>query len=299
MAKADISRLSGARKAAILLTSLDQEVSALAFSKMGPGEIESVSFEIARMEEVSKPDRDAIIEEYYNVTLAQEYISKGGFNYAKSLLERSMPPGEAQRIIESLESSMQSKPFQFLVSADPDQLLTFIQDEHPQTIALIITYLNPQQSAEVLSGLPPEKQIEVVKRIANMENTNPDVIKQVERSLETKLSAIVGQELQETGGVEAVAEVLNLVDRAPLMEPIGIRRATLSLNPTTSASTILEPKWLCILHRLPTGTRKPRHSITKPTIRLIDPLMCIGLHSAICLSCFGKMDCSFIKIYSG
>jgi flagellar motor switch protein FliG len=132
----------------------------------------------------------------------------------KNLISKSLPEADAKKIIEQVNQTIQSAPFAFLQKAESENLLTFIQDEHPQTIALIMTYLRPNQAAEILQGLPAKKQIEVVQRVAKMEHTNPDVIKEVEKSLEKRLTSIVSQELEKTGGVEAVAEMLNLVDRS-------------------------------------------------------------------------------------
>jgi flagellar motor switch protein FliG len=129
------------------------------------------------------------------------------------LLERSLPAEEAAVIMEGLEQSIQMTPFHFLQKAEAASLVTFVQDEHPQTIALILTHLQAKQAAEVLAALQPKKQIEVVRRVATMGQTTPEAIRQVEKGLESKLSTIVSQDLERSGGVESIAEILNLVDR--------------------------------------------------------------------------------------
>jgi flagellar motor switch protein FliG len=206
--------LTGARKAAILLISLDQELAVKVLSLMERDTIETLSMEIAKLEEISRDERDAVIEEFYHLHLAHQYVEHGGVAYARALLERVLPADEVARIIETIEQSMKMAPFGFLQRAEPENLLTFLQDEHPQTIALILAHIAPSQAAGVLAGLPVKKQLEVVKRLATMEHTSPEVISQVEKALEKKLAAIVTEELREAGGVEAVAEILNLTDRA-------------------------------------------------------------------------------------
>jgi flagellar motor switch protein FliG len=214
MAKDIVEEFKGAKKAAIFLLSVEQEVAARIMSALEPDEIEAVSMELARLEKVTKEDRDRIIEEFYHLYLAQKYITQGGIGYAKALLEKSLPTSEAGRIIEMIQRSVAQMPFTFLKKADSENILTFILDEHPQTIALILSHLIPTKAAEVLGGLPPEKQVEVVKRISTMEHTSPEVIQQVEGALEKRLAGLVTQEFQEAGGVETVAEILNVIERS-------------------------------------------------------------------------------------
>ena len=153
------------------------------------------------------------IRDSYQTQLASKYVETGGIEYARTLLQKSLSPDEANAILESLEQTIQETPFHFLKQADTEDLLTFISDEHPQTIALILAHLPPKQSAEILAGLTPKKQLEVVKRIARMEQTTPEVIRTVEKGLESRLASIVNQDLERAGGVETIAEILNLVDR--------------------------------------------------------------------------------------
>src|SRR5215210_5380805 len=206
--------ITGVRKSAILLLSLGQDQAAEILKRLPPEAVEEVSREIASLGEISVATRKDIFNEFYNQALANSYISEGGLEYAKSLLTKSLSEEDAKRVIKQVTQQVQTTPFSFLQKAESENLLTFIQDEHPQTIALILAHLPPQKASEIMVGLPSQKQIEVVKRIANMEQTNPEVIKEVERGLEHRLSDIVSQTFEKAGGVDTVAEILNLADRS-------------------------------------------------------------------------------------
>jgi len=206
--------LSGKEKAAIALIALGPELSAEVFKHMREDEIEELTLEIASMRKVPSEQKEQVLGELYHMYLAQEYIAQGGIDYAKEILERALGSQKAMEIIERLTASLQVRPFEFIRSTDPGQLLTFIQGEHPQTIALILAFLQPEQAGTILTALPPEKQVDVTKRLALMEHTSPEVIQEVERVLEAKLSALAGQDSTQVGGVEALVEVLNRVDRA-------------------------------------------------------------------------------------
>lgn len=205
--------LTSIRKAAILLVSIPRDSASLVMSKLTANAIEDVTREIATLGAVTDEQREAVISEFHSLALAKAYSDQGGIDYARDLLLKSLPKDESDRIIAQIEHQVYSKPFSFLAKTESESLLTFIQDEHPQTIALILAHLTPQKSSEVLAGLPLEKQIEVVNRISRMEQTSPDVIKEVEKGLEHRLSGLMTEHLQRVGGVQAVAEVLNLVDR--------------------------------------------------------------------------------------
>ena len=205
--------ISTIRKAAILLVSIPKEAASAVMNKLSANAIEDVTREIATLGSVTDDMREQVITEFHSLALAKAYSDQGGIDYARDLLAKSLPKDEADRIIAQIEHQVYSKPFSFLAKTESESLLTFIQDEHPQTIALILAHLTPQKSAEVLAGLQLEKQIEVVNRISRMEQTSPDVIKEVEKGLEHRLSGLMTERLQRVGGVQAVAEVLNLVDR--------------------------------------------------------------------------------------
>src|SRR5687767_11688793 len=196
------SDLPGVRKSAILLLSLDQDQAAQILKRLPPEAVEEVSREIASLGEISIATRKEVFGEFYNVALANSYLAEGGLEHAKSLLRKSLSEDDATRVIKQVTQQVQTTLFSFLQKDESENLLTFIQDEHPQTIALILAHLPSQKASEILVGLPGQKQIEVVKRIANMEQTNPEVIKEVERGLEHRLSDIVSQTFEKAGGVD-------------------------------------------------------------------------------------------------
>mgnify|MGYP003254294550 FL=1 len=212
MAEKEKEQLTGIQKAAILLIALGPEKSSLIFKHLKEEEIEDLTLEIANTKSVSPAVKEQIINEFYEVCLAQQYIAEGGIGYAKELLEKALGQEKAMDVIGKLTASLQVKPFEFVKKTDASQLLNFIQDEHPQTIALILSYLSSSQAATILAALTPEKQADVAKRIATMDRTSPDVIKEVERVLESKLSSLVNQDYTIIGGVDAVVDILNTVD---------------------------------------------------------------------------------------
>ena len=212
MARRD-SELTGMQKAAILLIALGPEKSSAIFKNLKEDEIESLTLEIANTRSVAPQVKEAVLEEFYQVCLAQQYISEGGIAYAKDLLEASLGEEKARDVISKLTVSLQVRPFEFIRKTDPSQLLNFIQDEHPQTIALILAYMPAQQAAQLISSLPPEKQADVAKRIAQMDRTSPDVIQEVERVLEKKLENLANQDYTIVGGVDSIVDILNSVDR--------------------------------------------------------------------------------------
>lgn len=205
--------MTGLRKSAIVLLSLDKPLAAEVMSQLRKEEVEALTMEIAKLQEVSKEEQEGAIDEFYNLGMARTEIERGGFEYAQALLEQSLGKDKAQQILDVVKQSMSSVPFGFLHKAGADNLLTFVSEEHPQTIALILSHLPPTLAAEVLAGLNATKQLEVVRRVANMEQTSPEVIRDVERSLEVRMSSAFNQQLEKAGGVQAVAEILNVADR--------------------------------------------------------------------------------------
>ncbi|MBN1497250.1 MAG: flagellar motor switch protein FliG [Spirochaetes bacterium] len=207
------SQLTGRQKAAIFLVSLGSEVSSEIFKHLREDEIEQLTFEIARLDRIEPEDRDKVLQEFQEMMMAQEFIQNGGIDYARDVLERALGTQKAIDIVNRLTSSLQVRPFDFIRRTDPSHLLNFIQGEHPQTIALILAYLDPQKSALILSGLPHQIQADVAKRIAQMDRTSPDVLREVERVLERKLSTLASEDFTSAGGIDAIVEVLNNVDR--------------------------------------------------------------------------------------
>lgn len=225
------SELSGLQKAAVLLIALGPEKSSHIFQHLKEDEIEELTLEIANTRSVTPQLKEDVIQEFYQLCLAQQYIAEGGIGYAKELLEKALGEEKARDVIGKLTASLQVKPFEFVRKTDASQLLNFIQDEHPQTIALIMSYLSAAQSSMILSALPPERQADVAKRIAMMDRTSPDVIKEVEKVLESKLASLVNQDYTIIGGVDAVVEILNSVDRGTekhIMETLEIEEPELA-----------------------------------------------------------------------
>ncbi|MBE2904092.1 flagellar motor switch protein FliG [Anoxybacillus sp. FSL W8-0382] len=206
--------LTGKQKAAILLISLGPDVSASVYKHLSEEEIEKLTLEISNVRQVDAEKKETILEEFHQIALAQDYISQGGIAYAKQVLEKALGPEQAMNIINRLTSALQVRPFDFARKADPAQILNFLQNEHPQTIALVLSYLDPAQAGQILSALPQEMQADIARRIALMDRTSPEMINEVEQVLERKLSTTVVQDYTQTGGIEAVVEVLNGVDRA-------------------------------------------------------------------------------------
>ena len=222
---------NGVQKAAILLIALGPEKSAAIFKHLKEDEIEELTLEIANTRSVSPQTKEDILNEFYQVCLAQQYIAEGGIGYAKDLLEKALGNEKAQEVISKLTASLQVRPFEFVRKTDPSQVLNFIQDEHPQTIAMILSYLSSGQAAMILGALTPEKQADVAKRIAMMDRTSPDVIKEVERVLERKLSSLMNQDYTIVGGVDAIVGILNTVDRGTekhIMESLEIEEPELA-----------------------------------------------------------------------
>jgi flagellar motor switch protein FliG len=218
--------LTGKQKAAILLIALGPDVSASIYKYLTEEEIEKLTLEISSIKKVDSAKKEEIIEEFHELALAQDYISQGGIGYAKMLLEKALGEDRASVIINRLTSALQVKPFDFARKADPNQILNFIQNEHPQTIALVLSYLDPNQAGQILSELPQEMQAEVARRIATMDRTSPEIINEVEQILEQKLSSTFTQDYTQTGGIEAVVDVLNGVDRATertILESLAIQ----------------------------------------------------------------------------
>ncbi|HAR64525.1 MAG: flagellar motor switch protein FliG [Candidatus Margulisiibacteriota bacterium] len=203
----------GAKKAAILLIALGKDVSSTVFKQLTESEIEALTLEIANLGKIPPDQQYKIVEEFYHLTKAQEYIAKGGVHYAMEVLEKALGPDRAKAIIDNLSTSLQTNPFEFIKKADPTQVLNFIQGEQPQTIALILAYLPSELAAQILSSLPEDMQSDVAKRIAQMDQTSPDVVSQIEKVLEMKLSMVIGQDFSQTGGVRTLVDVLNKVNR--------------------------------------------------------------------------------------
>jgi len=206
--------MNAEQKAAILMITLGPDLAAQVLKHLKEETVEQLTLQIANMRKVTPAEKEIVMEDCYQMSLAEDALVQGGVDYAKDLLERSLGSHKAVEILNRLQGALQTVPFDFIKRADPHQILTFIQNEHPQTISLILAHLSPDHAANILRQLPAETQIDVTRRIAMMERATPDVIMEVERVLERKISSVFTQEYAAAGGVRAVAEIMNRMDRS-------------------------------------------------------------------------------------
>jgi len=205
--------MDATRKAAILLLSLERPLAAEVLSQLPRDQVERLTMEIARLEDVTRDQQESVLNEFDDHFKELVPIERGGLNFANELLEQSLGKDHAGQILENVRQSMSATPFGFLQKAGAENLLTFITEEHPQTIALVMSHLPGSLAAEVLSGLPSNKQLEVIRRLAHMEQTSPEVIADVERTLQGRMTSTFNQQFEKRGGVPMVAQILNVTDR--------------------------------------------------------------------------------------
>jgi len=205
-------KLSGKRKAAIFLVTIGSEVASQVFKFLKEDEVEQITFEIARIEKVEAEERDKVLMEFQELMMAQDFITTGGVDYAKELLEKALGSQKAIDIITRLTTTIQVRPFDFVKRTDPSHLLNFIQNEHPQTIALILSFLDSKKASDIIARLDPETQADVARRIATMDRTSPEIVREVERILERQISSIATEEFATVGGIPTVVELLNAAD---------------------------------------------------------------------------------------
>jgi flagellar motor switch protein FliG len=206
-------KLTGPKKAAIVVLALGTEKSAKILKQFSEQEIENISMEIANLSRVNQELQEEVLEEFILLGKAQQYMLEGGVDYARDLLEKTLGRQKAMEIIKRLKEQIKVKPFSFIRHTDPKQFVNLISGEHPQTIALILSYLDPQQSAAVLSGLSSEMQADIARRVALMDRTSPELLKDVENILQEKLTTVFQQDFTQAGGVDTVVDILNSVDR--------------------------------------------------------------------------------------
>ncbi len=224
MKKTREEQLTNRQKAAVIMMVVGPETAGNVIRHLQDDQIELLTLEVARLDRVSPEQREATIMEFYELAVAQDFIAEGGIDHAKKVLESAFGLGKADEIVKKIVAAMQVVPFEFLKKADPSQVLSFIQDEHPQTIALILSYMPVNSAALILSKLPSELRADVAARIAMMEQTPPEVIRRVEQTLEKKVSSVLSQELTSAGGPKALVDLLNRVDRSTerlIMESLG------------------------------------------------------------------------------
>ncbi|MCE5249596.1 flagellar motor switch protein FliG [bacterium] len=213
--------LTSYEKAAIVLVALGKDVSSQVMRNMPDREIERLTVEIARLKQVDPKTEMQILKEYFSMLQASEYISEGGIDFAKELLESSLGKARADGILKKISESLNPGGFELLKDVDPIHLLEFIRNEHPQTIALILSQLNPGQAAQVLGQLPEDIQTDVSMRIATMEKISPEVIREIESVLDVHLKEVISGNLSASGGIKAIASILNLVDRSTEKSILG------------------------------------------------------------------------------
>ncbi len=208
-------KLNGIQKAAIVLITLGADLSAKILKKsFSEEELEKITAEISMFENIPRDVQRVVLEEFMQFSQAREYLMRGGFDYAKELLEKAMGNQKAMEILEKVSINIQNVPFSGLRKTEAKHLFNFIRDEHPQTISLILTYLHPEQASLILAALPPEQQADVARRVAIIDRIAPEVIKEVEKVLERKMSMIVPHHEQHTGGIKTLVNILNRVDRS-------------------------------------------------------------------------------------
>ena len=214
MAKAPrVSSVSNREKIAVLMVALGNDIAAEVYKLLDDTTIELITLEIANLKKITSDLKLEVMKEAQEILMAREFMARGGVEYARDILERALGPERAQNLLTRITASLQVRPFDFMRHTDPQQALSFIQGEHPQTIALILSYLEAGQAALIISGLPAVMQAEVAKRIAKMDRITPEILREVERVLERKLSTVMGQDFTLAGGIDAVVALINSADR--------------------------------------------------------------------------------------
>lgn len=210
-----VTKLSGTQKAAILLLQMGMERSSHVLRSLRESEVAEIMGEVARLRSVDEDMVGQVLEEFTQLAETQSMVRSGGLEYARTMLEGSLGPQKAAEIIEGLSAQMIEMPFEFLRKADPRQVLSFLQDEHPGVISLVLAYMPPISAALVMGGLTEALQKEVALRLATMERTSPEVIDDIEAVLERKLSTVLAPtELTAAGGVQSLVDIINQADRA-------------------------------------------------------------------------------------
>ncbi len=219
-------KIIGKRKAAVLMAALGRESSAEIYRYLTDSEVETITMELANLGKVDNEMIDEVYRDFHEIGVAQKYITMGGVEYARSILEEALGEARAEEVVQRLSTFLQVSPFDFVRHTDPQAITNFIINEHPQTIALVIAYLEPDQASVLMQALDPEKQAEVARRLALLDRTSPEVIREIERVMEKNLSAILSQEFASAGGVGALVDILNKVDRGTekaILEALGDR----------------------------------------------------------------------------
>jgi flagellar motor switch protein FliG len=218
---AGLAKMSGATKAAVMMVTLGADACAQIFKSLEEEDIEILTAEIARLDGITPEMRERVLEEFHQMAVAQKFILQGGVDYAKQALEAAVGPRRAREILEKVQSTIRHTGFSLLKDVEPQQLVNFIQKEHPQTVALLLAHMDSDQAAPILSALPQELQVDVTTRLATMQSVSPDVLEQVEEVLSQQMKSLFGGNVSEVGGVKFVAEMLNQVDRGAEKNILG------------------------------------------------------------------------------
>jgi flagellar motor switch protein FliG len=206
--------MTGVHKAALLLVQLGREHSAKVMAQLKQSEIEELTAEIMRLERIEPAASDEVLTEFHELARARQHTGAGGLAFAREMLHASLGPERAQDVIERLTASLVDQPFSFLHRADPRQLLSFLADEHPQTIALVLAHLPAPKASQILSGLGADLQANVAHRIAVMDRTTPEIVRQLESMLERKLASVLQpSDVSTVGGVQPLVDMINRADR--------------------------------------------------------------------------------------
>jgi flagellar motor switch protein FliG len=218
---AGMAKMTGATKAAVMMVTLGADACAQIFKSLEEEDIEILTAEIARLDGITPEMRERVLEEFHQMAVAQKFILQGGVDYAKQALEAAVGPRRAREILEKVQSTIRHTGFSLLKDVEPQQLVNFIQKEHPQTVALLLAHMDSDQAAPILSALPQELQVDVTTRLATMQSVSPDVLEQVEEVLSQQMKSLFGGNVSEVGGVKFVAEMLNQVDRGAEKNILG------------------------------------------------------------------------------
>jgi len=206
--------LTTREKAAVLLISLGKEYSAELYKHLSEEEISDMTLSITTTRRVEPDIREQVITEFYEMCLTQKFISEGGIDYAREILEKAIGPERANEMIRKLSSSLQVRPFDFIRRVDSNQILNVIHNEHPQIIALVLSYIEPKQAAQIIASLPQERQVEIISRISRMGSTSPEYIKEAERIMERRISSMGYTDNIVVGGIDTIVNIVNSLDRS-------------------------------------------------------------------------------------
>lgn len=200
-------------KAAVLMICLGENYAAQIYKYLTDDEIEQLTLTLTTLHRVDNKVKESVLREFYELCMAQDFISDGGIDYARSILKKAMGEEKANELIGRLSASLQVRPFEFIRKADPVHVFNLIHNENPQTIALLLSYIEPKQAAQIIANLAPENQVEVISRVANMGSVQPEYIKEAERILERRLTSMGTSDKTTVGGIDSVVQIINAVDR--------------------------------------------------------------------------------------